>query len=407
MKKLTQSGFYHTCALHGLFGKLFYRLSKDAEEQTRKDSSGRMLAAATFSLLMSVLLDSASAGSCTCACCVGYPCVATVPGTFSASSSSDCNTAACKSKYPSVCPASSSVGSAFSSASTYTPSNDGTSLVTRTSVNSQCGVPPDSCFYKCSACYTVVISGTAFTMTPGSVSGCTCFTGTGTIPLDYTGGNLVANFPDGISVAVSSTVCTATMQTMVNGNSCTGTYTTTKINGNSICPSGAATCPAPMKCDSQSACGRACCGEDNPQCVNMGALSFSTINGVRSCSLKGVDCSRCEKENVVAQLPATIKCDSQSACGRACCGEDNPECINMGALAFSTVNGVRSCSLKGTDCSRCEKEVPIVSVVNRPSSASFFKPTAGLVMAGLIITLGLSVWRVERFGVIVVATTVH
>jgi hypothetical protein len=87
---------------------------------------------------------------------------------------------------------------------------------------------------------------------------------------------------------------------------------------------------------------------------------------------------------------STIKCDSQSACGRACCGEDNPECVNAGMLAFSTVNGVRSCTLKGVDCSRCEKEV-VVQNANRASSASFFEPAAGLVTGALIITFGLSV----------------
>jgi hypothetical protein len=112
-------------------------------------------------------------------------------------------------------------------------------------------------------------------------------------------------------------------------------------------------------------------------------------------------------------LRMRIKCDSESACGRACCGEDNPTCTNEGQLAFSTVNGVSSCSAKGLDCSRCEplKEVPKVTVIApqgasastapqgssassysaSSASASFFEPAAGLVTGALIITFGLSV----------------
>jgi hypothetical protein len=191
------------------------------------------------------------------------------------------------------------------------------------------------------------------------------------------------------------------------GSTSTGTGSTSTGTGSTSTGTGSNRTVATIKCDSQSACGRACCGEANPKCTNAGALAFITANGVNFCSLNGVDCSRCEesvvsavKESVVsAQMP--IKCDSQSACGRACCGEANPTCINAGVLAFITANGVNSCRLKGVDCSRCEKQVPNVNVpnvnvgqnANRASSASFVEPAAGLVTAGFVITLWLSVYK--------------
>ena len=97
--------------------------------------------------------------------------------------------------------------------------------------------------------------------------------------------------------------------------------------------------------------------------------------------------------DTVAINQPTIKCDSQSACGRACCGKDNPTCINAGVAFTTTANGVNSCSLKGVDCSRCEKQVNVNvgQNANLASSASFFEPAAGLVTVGFVITLGLSV----------------
>jgi hypothetical protein len=183
-----------------------------------------------------------------------------------------------------------------------------------------------------------------------------------------------------------------------NGDKCSGSAPVSYVD----CEKTA----CPIKCDSQSACGRACCGEANPTCINEGVLAFITANGVKSCSLNEVDCSRCEfelsaelKEAIVNHMVSAltpIVCDSQSACGRACCGEANPTCINEGVLAFTRVNGVTSCSLKGVDCSKCAKQVPKVNVVpniNRASSASFVEPAAGLVTAGFVITLWLSVYK--------------
>ncbi len=209
---------------------------------------GRMRAAMLVCLLMSVLLDNARAQaspSCKCVCCAGNYCDPQVVGTFSVSSSSGCDNTACRSKYPTVCPASGGSGSvvsqfiAASSVSSSSASAAETLLVTRTSLPSSPAacVQPDSCSSKCSACYTYSVSGNSATLTPGSVSGCTCYAAT-------FGSSGVATAADGSTSTTSINGCVATVQTQVQGATCTSTYAVTKITGSSTCPSGATTCPS-------------------------------------------------------------------------------------------------------------------------------------------------------------------
>ncbi len=190
-----------------------------------------------------------TASSCKCLCCKGNSCNAAVAGTFSVSSSSDCGDSACRSNYPEVCPASGSSGtsaSAFIAASSVSCNISSSSasaaetlLVTRTSLPSSPAacVQLNSCFTKCSACYTYSVSGNSATLTPGSVSGCTCYAAT-------FGSSGVATFGDGSAATVTVNGCVATVQTQAQGATCTSTYAVTKITGSGTCPPGATTCPS-------------------------------------------------------------------------------------------------------------------------------------------------------------------
>jgi hypothetical protein len=353
---------------------------------------------------------------------------------------------------------------------TIQPTTGSTAKATRTSVSSSpAACAATSCVSKCSACYTMSISGNTFTLKPGIVTGCTCSTGSVTIPGSGVVNNAIVTFQDGNTAKISNTGgCVWTVETTTQGATCTSSYA---VIGTQGCPSGTYSCPSstftpPVQgggvqqtdkavvkslngftcitpcdntirnlydgticdvtptsttssggnsCPSKSIgggllscydwCGYTysgttdCDGPCTPRSAGCGPNTGECKRKFQCVDKRGVKGDHCPGSGPttsttlacqVAICPATIKCDSESACGMACCGEDNPDCYNMGALTFSTVDGVRSCRLKGVDCSRCEKEVPLV-VPPRPASASFFEPVTGLVTAGLIISLGLSV----------------
>ena len=58
----------------------------------------------------------------------------------------------------------------------------------------------------------------------------------------------------------------------------------------------------------------------------------------------------------------TISCVDQTSCGTACCGANNPTCVNAGSLSFSTINGANYCSLNSVSCSNCISTVYVSSV---------------------------------------------
>lgn len=58
----------------------------------------------------------------------------------------------------------------------------------------------------------------------------------------------------------------------------------------------------------------------------------------------------------------TIPCVDQTSCGTACCGSNNPTCVNVGSLSFSTINGANYCSLNSVSCSNCITTVYVSSV---------------------------------------------
>ncbi len=199
-------------------------------------------------LLMSVLLDNATAQSspsCQCVCDAGNNSDPQVGGTFDVSSSSGCDGPTCSSKYPNVCPTSGSSGSsgaqfmAASSVSSSSTSAAETLLVTRTNLPSSptACVQPNNSSSKCSTCYTYSASDNSATLTPGSVSGCTCYVAT-------FGSSGVATGGDGSTSTTSLNGCVATVQTQVQVVTCTSTYAVTKITGSGTCPSGETTCPS-------------------------------------------------------------------------------------------------------------------------------------------------------------------
>jgi hypothetical protein len=118
-------------------------------------------------------------------------------------------------------------------------------LATRTSESTSPAacVAPNSCFSKCSACYTMLASGNTYSMKPGSVSGCTCYAATMVLSGAIIN-NAVATFADGSTSSVSANGCVVTVQTKMQGATCTSTYAVTTITGTSDCPSGAASCPS-------------------------------------------------------------------------------------------------------------------------------------------------------------------
>ena len=201
---------------------------------------GKMRAAVLVPLFIVLLAGVANAQSCACMCCTGNYCTPSSAGSFSVSSSSACSQSACNSQYPTVCPASGSSGSSSasysSSSSTSTPSSAGyTALATRTGVSPSSCVAPSSCSYQCSASYTISspASGNTMSLTPGSVSGCTCYTGTGTIPNSGVLSSTTFTFQDGSTAALTSSTCQVSVVATTQGVTCTGTYA---ITGSSACP---------------------------------------------------------------------------------------------------------------------------------------------------------------------------
>ena len=65
---------------------------------------------------------SPSSGDCSCTCCAGYSCSESLAGYFNAGSSSSCTNDACRTRFPSQCPASGSNGVVSSS---YTSTSSG------------------------------------------------------------------------------------------------------------------------------------------------------------------------------------------------------------------------------------------------------------------------------------------
>lgn len=97
---------------------------------------------------------------------------------------------------------------------------------------------PSSCAYQCSASYTVSIpsGSTTVTLTPGTVSGCTCYTGTATLPSTSSSfSNTMFSFTDGSTAYVSdgAAQCTLSVAATTQGVTCTGTY---GVSGTSVCP---------------------------------------------------------------------------------------------------------------------------------------------------------------------------
>jgi hypothetical protein len=195
-----------------------------------------MRAAVFVPFFVVLLAGAANAQSCTCSCCTGNYCTPSSAGTFSVSSSTACSQSACNSQYPTLCPASGSSGSSSASYSTSTPSSSGyTALASRTSVSPSSCIAPSSCSYQCSASYTISLpaSGNTMTLTPGSVSGCTCYTGTGTIPNSGVLSGTTFTFQDGSTAALTSSTCQVSVVATTQGVTCTGTYA---ITGSSACP---------------------------------------------------------------------------------------------------------------------------------------------------------------------------
>ena len=95
--------------------------------------------------------------------------------------------------------------------------------MTRTSVSPVSCDLPDDCDYKCSASYTLSVSGDSLTLTPpSSVAGCSsCSTGSGML----TGYTATGSFSTGpFSFSYSPSDGTFAVAATVNGLECTGTY---------------------------------------------------------------------------------------------------------------------------------------------------------------------------------------
>jgi hypothetical protein len=208
----------------------------------------RMIKAILLSLLLAVLLETASAQSCTCSCCTGNSCSAKIAGTFTVSSKDDCSTSACNLKYPSVCPNAGSSGSSsasfVSASSSSTPSSSSSStpssysgLATRTSVSPSDCVAPTNCVYQCSASYTFSVSGSTAKLTPGIVPGCTCYTGTGLL-VDNEG---MISFQDGSQSVLTVGNCVVSVVATTQGVICSGAYA---VTGTSGCPASPSSAPS-------------------------------------------------------------------------------------------------------------------------------------------------------------------
>ena len=106
--------------------------------------------------------------------------------------------------------------------------------LTRTSISpSQCNVPTD-CSYKCSATYGVTTSGSTATLTPATISGCTCYTGTAQV----TNGVLSsASFTDGSTAVSTLSGCNLNVVVTTQGFACTGNYITSGSDEPACTPS--------------------------------------------------------------------------------------------------------------------------------------------------------------------------
>ena len=95
--------------------------------------------------------------------------------------------------------------------------------MTRTSVSPVSCDLPDDCDYKCSASYTLSVSGDSLTLTPpSSVAGCSsCSTGSGMLT-EYTATGSFSTGP--FSFSYSPSDGTFAVAATVNGLECTGTY---------------------------------------------------------------------------------------------------------------------------------------------------------------------------------------